>query len=504
MNQFEVKRMLMIETGTYDNMFLRPYETTFNQDISNILSESTQYGQNVNPTTLAQASTAFLQPSSVPTAQANIANGFGEKRFSFMMEVVDTTHSGLSGGVRYVLTGYTNHLGISALSGRQALDPNMAFYFNNMFVLRDTVVDTPHGKELMTNMSNSSHILHNAGAQDYMNPVGSQFTLRPEDICAHLDYSVNPMMSGFHGAEVFDRRSVLTGLRTSDRRKEARPVYLSESIKSYQSAQADNQIYDDVPDQTPLWGTARDKLREPPLSGNQFFSSLSGMTSLRNTGFVSYYELCAFLPDLDHKAEVITSGRAMQATESHAGQGESWGGSTLETMASTLLQQLVPGIMSDALFVKASFMATNHTLNGAEDVRVLDVQGFTEGLDYSMHIHHFIDRVKREILWDVSKGGNISYQIEAHVNLLFDSHFKVSIDGGPFVDYVAPAFCDALFSPVVAGDFGYLERMAHDVDSMIGNIGGDLSRMTMGGESSQPANAYGGAPNIPTPIETTL
>lgn len=498
MNQFEVKRMLMIETASYDSMYLRPYETSFNQEISNVLAESTQYGTNVNPTTLSMASTAFLQPSSVPVGQANIANGFGEKRFAFMMEVVDKTHSGFSGGVRYVLTGYTNHLGVSTLSGSPVLDQNMAFYFNNMFVLRDTVIDTPHGKELMTNMSNSSHILHNPGSQDYMQQVGSQFTLRPEDVCAQLDYAVNPVMAEFHGAEVHDARATLTGVRTSDRRKEARPFYLSETIKQYQSAQADSNIYDEVTDHTPVWGGARNKLREPPMSSNRFFSSLSGMSNYRNCGFVSYAELCTLLPDLDYRAEVITSGHARQAAEYRPGQGEAWGGSTFETMAATLIQQLVPGIMSDSLFTKVSFMATNYTLNGTEDVKVLDVQGFTEGLDYSMHINHFIDRLKREILWDISKGGQMSYQVEVHINLLFDSTIIVSIDGGPQIPYTAPAFCDGLYSPVVANEVGYLERMAYDIEAMIGNLGGDLTRMAVGQESAQPqqqqGNGYQGSP----------
>lgn len=504
MNPFEVKRMIMIETARYDDMYLRPYQTHFNQDISNILAESTEFGQNITPTSLSLASTAFLQPSSVPVGQANIANGFGEKRFSFMMEVVDGHQSGLSGGVRYVLTGYTNHLGISQLQGGQSLDPNMQFFFNNLFVLRDTVVDTPHGKEVFTNMSNSSHILHNSGAQDYMTQTPIQYTLRPEDICAHLDYSANPMMGEFRNEEIHDARATLTGVKTSDRRKEARPFYLSESIKAHQSAQYESNTYEAETDRSSVWSGARENLRETPMSKNKFFSVLTGMTNYRNAGFVTYSELCMMMPDMDHRADIITAGRAMQSSEYVRGQGENWNGSTLETMAATLFQQLVPGIMSDCLFTTVGFFATNHTIGGVEDIRMTEVIGFTEGLDYSQHITHFIERLKREILWDVSKGGNITYQVEARINLLYDSHFRISIDGGPFTNYTAPAFCDGLFAPIISTNLHTLETMATDVGSMIDNLTGDLNRMMIGNESPQGHANIGGYHGNPSNFDTSL
>lgn len=506
MNQFEVKRMLMIETARYDDMYLRPYQTNFNQEISNVLAESTDYGRNINPITLSSASTAFLQPSSVPVAQANIVNGFGEKRFSFMMEIVDTSKSGLSGQVRYVLTGYTDHKGVSQLSGSPALDQNMQFYFNNLFAIRDTVVPTPHGQDLISNMAQSSHILHNNGVNDYMNQTPRQYTLRPEDICAHLDFSVNPMMQEFKGADVHDNRAMLSTVTTSDRRKEARPFYLSESIKSYQSAQADSNLYDTDHDGTPLWGTARNLLRETPMSDNRFFSALSGMSNYRNTGCVSYSELCSLLPDLDHKAEVITSGRQQQAAEYLPGQGENWGGSTMETMAATLFQQLVPGIMTDCLLVEMAFSATNMNIvnSGMDEVIIPGVRGFTDGLDYSQHITHFIDRLKREILWDVSKGGMVAYSVHGEINLLYDSKFWISIDGQPEVLYTAPAFCDGLFAPILSSDMGSLERMAFDIDGMISNLGGDLNRMAVGNESPQGQADVGGFYGDPSSFDSSL
>lgn len=485
MHRFEVLQMLMVETARYDDMYLRPYVTNFDQEISNQMIAATEHGQNVNPVTLAQSATAFLQPSSLPTSQANIANGFAEKRLSFMLEIRDADSTGFSGGNRYILTGYTDHLGISSLTGQQHIDPNMLLYFNNMFVLRDTVVPSPMGKSMTTNLAQSRHILHNTGSGDYFQQVPKQYTMRPEDVMAVLDFDTNPILSEFRNGNVYDSRSTLTGVTTSDRRKEARPMYLNETIRSVQSAEMNADTYGHT-DENSLWAGARDVLREDTISNNKFFSILSGTTNYHQQGSITYQELQNILPNMDHVAEVIQSGPAQQSKEYLPGQGEVWTGSSLETIATTILQQMAPGIMTDCLLLEIGFRATNDTIGGVDDVVIYHQRGFTTGIDYSKYLMHFIDRLKREILWDISKGGQMSYCVDCHINLLYDSSFNISINGQPFVYYAAPAFCDGLYAPILSGDLMSLENMANDVGNMIHNISGDYNRMIVGNESAQP------------------
>lgn len=486
MHQFEVLQMLMIETARYDDMYLRPYVTNFDQHISNQMIQATEHGTNVNPITLASSASAFLQPSSIPVGMANIANGFSEKRLSFMLEIRDVNASGLHGNNRYILTGYTDHLGVVDATGKTHIDPNMAMYFNNMFLLRDTMIQTPMGRSMTTNLAQSRHILHNQGSGDYFQQVPKQFTMRPEDVMAVLDFDTNPIMAEFRGGNVYDSRSTLTGVTTSDRRKEARPTYLNDTIHAARSAEIQTDTYGNT-DENSLWSSARDTLREETIANSKFFSILSGTTNYHQQGCVSYRELANILPDLDHKAEVIMSGAAQQSKEYLPGQGEAWTGSSLETIASTILQQLVPGIMTDCLMLEIGFRATNDTLNGQDDVVIYHHRGFTSGIDYSKYMVYFIDRVKREILWDISKNGQMSYSVDCHINLLFDSNFNISINGQPFIYYASPAFCDGLYAPILSNDLASLETMAHDVGNMVNNISGDYNRMIVGQESAQPS-----------------
>lgn len=506
MSTFVPTRVLLFETARYDNMYLHPYETNFDANISNMLAESTDSGRNVNATTLSQVAGAFLQPSAAVCGTANLANGFGEKRFSFMMELRRDNVGHLGGGVRYIVTGYTNHLGIIALTGQQNLDPEMLFYINNMFELRDTMLPTEHGSEHHVGVASSRHVLHNQGTTDYqhMQSIVPQYTLRPEDIMADLEYS----NQAFAAADVINGTSLLSGPRMSDRRNESRPSYLTNTIQSYQQAQLDSDTYDggdggeyDQLSTNSLWSGARDKVRDAPVSSNSFMQLLMVSTSYKQTGYVSYRELCHLLPNLDQIVDVVMASGAAKAAEYQPGQGENWAAMTHETMAATILQQMTPAIMSDCLLTEIGFVATNDTIGVSDDVRVYTAKGFTQGIDYTRYITQFIDRLKREVLMDISHFNQIRYSVEVYINLLNESYYKISLDGGPYIWHTAPSFCDGLYAPVVSANREAVESMASDISTMLHNITGGLTQMVSDGNPAHGSvnSRQGNIPATTTP-----
>jgi hypothetical protein len=485
--------MLMFETARYDDVYLRPYQTQFDQQVSNILYESSEGGRNYTPSSLASAASSFLRPSTEASVRANLSNGFGEKRFSFMMEITLPTLGQFGGGMRYIITGYTNHLGVANAAGGMHLDPNMQLFFNNVFELRDTYVPTPHGQEHQVNVAGSRHVLHNSASMDYMQSAPPQYTLRPEDVMGELEYSDR----AFSGSdEVVNGLGVLSGVRLSDRSNESRPTYLAKTIKSFNQASIESDTYGDMSgddhaiDGNNVWSHARDKVRDKPLSSNKFLMTVMNQTQYGQTGAVSYAELCRLLPDLDPKNEVILAGATAKASEYQPGQGESWASMAHETIMASILQQMTPAIMSDCLLTRVGFVATNDTIGGIDDVRVVDAKGFTHGIDYSRYIDHFIGRLQREVLQDLSHNGQVRYSVEVSINLLRDSYYRISHDGGPFVYHSAPSFCDGLYSPVVSGDHHSLENMAQDVSTMLNTINSELY---VGRQTNTPI--YGGDPS---------
>jgi hypothetical protein len=243
-------------------------------------------------------------------------------------------------------------------------------------------------------------------------------------------------------------------------------MYLSKTIESFKSAAHRVDSYDESSDVN-AFGVARDYLREEPTSSDSFLRGLISNYNFQTHGYVTYNELCHLLPGLDQNVDVILASPVQKSMEYQPGQGESWRGSTHETIAVTVLSQSVPAIMSDCLLTRVGFVATNDVLGGEHTVTVFEARGFVSGLDYTSNISYMIERVKRELLQDISQQNQITYNVEVHVDMLNESHFKISLNGGPFIYYAQPSFCDGLYAPVVCSDPQYIANMAHDVDNML-------------------------------------
>lgn len=491
-----VKRAIMFETGRYDDAFLRPYVTRFDQNVNNEFADATEDGTRISSGALSYVSSSFLQPASVANTTANLANGFGERRFSFMMEITSVGNHGnppqLMGGVRRIATGYTDHLGVSALSGEKHLDPNMKIYFNNIFVLRDSVIPTPNGSVTETNVVKNKHIIYNKSDNDYLTATGAQFTLRPEDVMMNLDNSVNPNLAGFRSENIHDGRAMLTGIKMSDRSFESRPNYLSKTMQSYGSAQVKADTYEDDEADSSLFSNARDYLREEPLTADTFMQSLMANYNYRESAFITYGELCLIVGGLDQRLEVMSSSAPQRAAQYDVGQGESWRGSTYETIAATIISHAVPAIMADCLLTRCGFQATNDVIGGADDVVVFDAHGFADGLDYSKYIVHFIERLKREVLYDISRRNECRYQIRVTIDMINDSSIEIAFEGEPLTRYVVASFCDGLTAPIVADSIDYVDNISTDIGAMLSSV----TNMEYGNTSSpQPFDSHGGGPS---------
>lgn len=492
MSSFLVTRCIMKETTRYDDMYSRPYTSQFDGQIARSLVDATENGSNVSVTTLSGIAGSFLKPSAIPTNAVSIENGFGEKRLSFMLEVKSVDDYGRNTGSRYILSGYSDHLGAINRNGEALIDPKLKFYINNVFVIRDTIMANAFSSQnVVSTMVGSDHVFHANTYGDYMTPPQYTYLQRPEDVFGKIHLNNDNQIGYFNNdVSIEDVRHRIDKTRSTKRRHEVPSAWLADSIKSYISSDNDQMIYDDNgPDN--IYVNARDKVRNSLMNGNPFIARLSIVTGFSDTGYVTYSELCNILPNLDQENNVLFSSPNIMRNEYQVGQGESWRSVSQESVASTIIKQSVPAIMSDCLITSIVFTATNDSIGGEHIVTISDVESFTHGVDMSRYIQHFIDRLKLEVLSTISHHGNMSYNIQCTMNMLYDSHIHISINGAPLIYFAAPSFCDNLYSPVVTHDINGVENIAHDVESMLYNIRGDLSRMandqtsmTLGGNNN--------------------
>ena len=71
-----------------------------------------------------------------------------------------------------------------------------------------------------------------------------------------------------------------------------------------------------------------------------------------------------------------------------------------------------------------------------------------------------------EVLRDISRNGDIDYQIWMRVDMLREAEITVQVYQRPPVRFKAPVFCDALFTPVVTSNHQLAITMASDFEDL--------------------------------------
>ena len=466
----EVSKALFVETGTYNDMTMRPYETNFDQNLVNQFGELTLGGTSVSPAALSGIANQFLIPSAQAQTNVTIAEGWDTPRLRFILELTYYDGSGRA-SMRKILQGYTNHVGV-APSG--AIDFNMMLYFNNVVTLRQSTIMTENGSSLRTSVGEASHLIRG----DYDMTLGGQpnitWLMRPEDVFSTMG------SSALGEEDILDLRVTFanTPVKKSRRSNGSASHYVSDVIKGYRHSVDSSNYNVDFAD---ALNKASGLVREQPMSGDKFFFDLTNNTaSFAQGGSVTYGEMCSLYPEFDNVAVIIPRKQMVHSQPqgfmggySERGQGEYWTSSNNETVWATVLAQSIPSIMVDGMLTKVTFMATNQTLDGAHSVQMMDAGSFADGLNLVPYVEHFITRLKSEILTGLSNNNHIDYALTASIDVLGDSNIRIRIADGPETDFTSPSFCDALFAPILTNSQSHISKVAYDLQALSDTIGVD-------------------------------
>ena len=524
MNQgaLQVSKAFMFETRGYDQQYLRPYQTNYNYDVRAHLAESTNYGQNISQNTLSQVAGEFLQPKSYidQNSFAFIDHGFQESRFSFFIELT-FPEPGADAQKRFVLTGYTDRFDPS-YSG--LIDPTLKFYFNNLITVRDVRFNTPYGVETKSTVLESSHVLNTIDPDAlYSAQIPERRTLDPHSIMREIYFQTQSFTHDVT-SQITDQNVTITTPqgtigtpRIIPRRHESRPSYLSDTVSQYRSALT--QAMTDSSTFSPSMQTHQDEaswdaesiafeeasniLRGPSVSRHPLFQGLAQNTHrFLKTGFITYDELCNTFPGLDQVMHITYLDQVSQQSAYRPGMGEHWHGSDYETLAANVISQGLPPILSDCLTRKISFMATNEGPGGHDNITYnAPPEGFVQGLDFRNFVEYFETRLRSEILSDISKQGNLIYHVNVEINMSLEVRIWISIDHQEPVLFVAPMFCDSVFTPIVTADTQDVQKVGGDIQNMLGDISGDYINTPATGILTQPNQQPAGRdqnPAMPT------
>jgi hypothetical protein len=488
--QYRITRLEFLETGTYNDVYRRPYQPHLRPDNLGAFQEATQGGANITPSTVAGVAGDIMQPMADVTATdlIDITQGWGAKRFLFMMEIYYPSGSFNTGaGIRQLISGYTDYMGaeagITTLTRQQIrIDPNLKMYVNSVVTLRAVEYNGPTGTYLQETIVDDSQILtgeYEVAQGGFGNLTAPMTTsLRPQDVF-HWNQA-----SGFRDAPTIDTRSSFAqGIKKSRRTNNLAADYLAGVANAYQQTVAGGTEIDNLGS---IFQKAAGVVADPMLNKDRFFKLLGDNTMLNMRGFVTYSEVCRLQQGLDDMVDVRYRDAAREVRRpAVAGDSQHWRGNNMATVASTILLQGLPAIMNELLLTRVHFMCTNRvsqammmsdTVINGYDIRPIELVGFQQMPIDQQRWNLFVGKLLNRVLNNVTQYNTIDLAFTMICDLVGDSRVDISIQGGETTSFTVASFADARFTPVMANNYRVLETLANDISQLCQNITVDYGR----------------------------
>jgi hypothetical protein len=457
----QVTEMTILEIGTHNNQFRRPFETHLDGNGLIMFKDKLQGAGAYAPAMLNGIANQFIMPSSQPETQLFIPEGWGTQRYRFHAKVRHNFRMG--GWITEHISGYTNFPGIGHNGG---FAPDMEFYVNSTLMVRESQEMTPMGIMPMFNVADNSHILVDNNWGGIGNGMNEQ-RMRPEDVFAAMSRTHLPA-----GTTVIDGRSTMSNVAVkSARSNNLAPVFMANVLENYRNAKESEEFGQG---EQQILSQARGYAADNQVGKDPFLAAISQIrgTPLGNT--FRWGDLERLDPNTTHVTTFIQMGIAEKAETHWAGQTADWGSADPTTLASTILSQSVPSLMMDMDLTELVFKVTNNVMGSGLAFVPFHARSFTS-LPVQPIVDQFEIRLKHEILMDLTYNNQIAFDLEMKMDLYGESWIKISLNNAPFTDYCVPSFADALTVPVVTNQAQNALTIAEDFDSLLSALHIDCS-----------------------------
>ena len=455
-----VNRLTIQETGTYNQQYLRPWQTCVDYQVQNAVSQLVggMQSNHLRPEAVSPLANAFLQKQASPQGTINVPNGWNERRIRFMLEVQYEFQVG--GTNKTYFLGYTDHPGVSM---QGSVDPRMVFYVNSYVCTRVLESLTPMGMMTMESAYDSKQILHGATDRSISNP-SSTFGMRPQDLYRYFnnDLELLNIGAGMEGAKMFDTRvNISPNGSLADRRNNIPSHYSCNVFNNLLSVSDRLNMGENQP--AMINNVIRgmecntDSLTQQPL-----FAALTNCRdNFRVGASFTFTELERVDPNLHNVTNYIVMDSHGRAGIHHAGQTSGWQGTDIVTRAAATLAHSVPALMMENMITRIVMKSSNYEIGGRMTTQIIHGNGFSN-CDMRANYDSFRNNFEALVLSQLTYNNSLTYALEMNVDLLGESWIKITIDNSPVVDYVTPSFADSLFSPLVSDNANSVAEVAND------------------------------------------
>lgn len=468
-----IVKLALLDTGTYDQMYLRPYEISDNKRSLLHIQQATNNGQNITSTTLSGVAGSVVRPQADTVAPITISNGWGQRRYRFFMEIHEQDMVG--GMTVQYLTGYTDHPGVS-MQGH--IDPNMRFYVATTIRMKCLQMMGPTGVVNQLSVADSSHVMNHQEIPGVNFFPGSQSLAlqRPQDICNTAQTQQYRRVSN----QFFDPRGGFAqeNIRLSRRSNSIAPKYLSDVLKA---GVASLSQADEGSSEAEIWGNAAGLIRENIYSQDNALFKLHRMTSYREGDSFTYSELKTLCPHLDNVTKYIPVMTMSQQLSGNAGtpflgtytagEYDGWRGNNKQTVWATIISNAVPALMMESMIKEANFTIHNHTHSGEITFNYNSVPIMLgTNLQSEKLVDSFAFRMVSEIIRDLLAGDPIPFMINGYFDIIGESRVEIGIGSEPPYPFATPTFADSLFNPVLTVGTQAVEKLSDNLSFFAENL----------------------------------
>lgn len=481
-----IRELILKEVTGQNFQYIRPYVSNPNGDSIDRMEQYFDTTMPISPHNVAKITGNFITRSAQVYGSIDIANGWNERRFIFLM-IVDYIDPNI-GVSSEIITGYTDSLDYSSFGTKVNLSPDLRFFINSILQLRTFQQNTGAGLVKKAKVINANHVFSTNPYRD----SGADYRLFSLDSQRVLG-KMQDLNNEYYNMVRLDEEIQNTPIMAP--RTESSPSHYAsnilEPIRTSMRQDEYNQEYSGI-NLSDVFSLARTNVMATP-SESVFMNLL--VTNYLNsfTSEFTWKNLLDLDPNVDNVAKVVFSSNIRRDFNYNSygydyvppEASQPMDGNTIEVVAATILGSAVPSILMKYGISTMTFTATNETLDSSIQLVVTGIQGFVDQ-DLAPYIDVIINDIKHTVLMDISQNNRLTFKLQMSVMVIGETSILISFDGSPIVPFSIPTFCDALFNPTITPSSVDIESVAKDFIDLSGVINNKLATKTI-----YPSNSIG-------------
>lgn len=434
-----VEELIIAESGTYQDQFLRPYKTEIRGDLLDRIDERFQKSKRFTPSILAQIANQFMVPDMNPRGVIEVPAGWSERRGRFILTL--EIHIGTGDKMKQVVMGYTNSVGFTTRN----VDHDMEFYVNNTFMLQERKIPNGRGGYQSVYMpSHASDVLSDRDNAGLRRRGDKLYTMRPEDIYSALD-----------AEQTLELVDDVTDLRTTLSKNAVKSAnsnrigsrYMSKVLDSRRKA-IDNMEYgNSVLD---VNATAQGYVQESYTSDDVFLRAISNIRGTSTTvDNFTFDDLLKMDPEADRRTETKLFDELSRDMTMFSQQSNQLDGQEREDQIAALVQIAVPALMMETGLHAINFQIHNQGTEGGFIFIPTDAKSLVQDVDLTWFVDQFEERLIDELMYPITADDRYDIGLQVKCRVFGEVDFTLFYGGQDMGRYVFPCFCNSLTSPIL-------------------------------------------------------